>query len=116
MELIHAEQVTAGVTGRSRKGPDTRTVALSIVVLAVAGVATAFAATGIGLGSSTARSVPAVDTSMDDIVAVRAARFQAADPFDRSYDQIEAQRGATLVTLPGTDVSFDPIERLRSSR
>ena len=116
MEMIHAEQLRAGVAGRLRKGPAGRTVVAAILALAIVGAATVFAATAIGLGPFPARIVSDVDTSMDDIVAVRAARFQGADTFDRSYDQIEAQRGATHVILPSTDASYERIERLRSNR
>ena len=115
MELIHADQITKEVTGRSRKGLGVQTVVAAIMVLAIAGAATAFAASGMGLGRSAASEVSDVDTSMDDIVAIRGARFPEGVTFDRSYDQIEAQRGASLLTLPGIDVSYDQIERLRSN-
>ena len=116
MELIHAEQITAEVTGRSHKGPGARTIVAAIMVLAIAGAATAFAASGMGLGRSAASEISGVDTSIDDIVAVRGARFPVGVTFDRSYDQIEAQRGASSLTLGGIDVSYDQIERLRSNR
>ena len=116
MELIHAEQITAEVTGRSKKGPGARTVVAAIMVLAIAGAATAFAASGTGLGRSSASERSDVDRSMDDIVSVRGARFPVNITSDRSYDQIEAQRGASSLTLAGIDVSYDQIERLRSNR
>lgn len=116
MELIHAEQVTTDVTGRLRKGPGVRTFVAAIMVLAIAGAATAFAASGLGFGRSAASEVTNVDTSMDEIVAIRGARFSEDATFDRSYDQIEALRGAPSLTLAGIDVSYDQIERLRSNR
>ena len=67
---------------------------------------------GDGPRSLRRSDVSGVDTSMDDIVAVRGARFPVGVTFDRSYDQIEAQRGASSLTLAGTDVSYDQIERL----
>jgi hypothetical protein len=60
----------------------------------------------MGLGRSAASEVSGVDTSIDDIVAVRGARFPVGVTFDRSYDQIEAQRGASSLTVAGTDVSY----------
>ena len=116
MELIHAEQITAEVTGRPHRGPGARTVVAASLVLAIAGATTAFAVSGLGLGRSAAGEVSGVDTSMDDIVAVRGARFPVGVTFDRSYDQIEAQRGASSLTLAGIDVSYDQVERLRSNR
>ena len=62
MELIHAEQITAEVTGRSHKGPGARTVVAAIMVLAIAGAATAFAASGMDLGRSAASEVSGIDT------------------------------------------------------
>ena len=116
MELIRAEQITTEGTGRLRKGPGVRTVVAAIMVLAIAGAATAFAASGMGPGRSVASEVSAVDTSVDDIVAIRGARFPEAVTFDRGYDQIEAQRGASSLALPGIDASYDQVERLRSNR
>jgi len=85
------------------------------VAIAIAGGVLA-ATVGLGLASHPGVA-PAVvvDSSYDQVEAIRVQRGVDPGSFDRSYDSIERLRGQTT-SAASLDGSYDAIERLRAER